>query len=145
MISSAFFICLYVVVVVVVCFILFCFWINFSALGFPGCSDSKESAHNEGDLDLISGLGRSPGEWNGNPLQYSCLEDPMDRGGSHGQGRIPWTEHCRRTPTVHGVTESDMNERDSLFSFRISVWFRFKVLTFLVNHTFCSLISLLCH
>ena len=40
----------------------------------------KESACNAGDLDLIPGLGRSPGEGNGNPLQYSCLENPMDGG-----------------------------------------------------------------
>ena len=43
-------------------------------------SDGKESACNVGDLGLIPGLGRSPGEGNGNPLQYSCLENPMDRG-----------------------------------------------------------------
>ena len=43
-------------------------------------SDSKESACNVGDLGLIPGLGRSPGEGNGNPLQYSCLENSMDRG-----------------------------------------------------------------
>ena len=49
-------------------------------LGFPGGSDGKESAHNAGDLSSISGSGRSPGEGNGNPLQYSCLENPMDRG-----------------------------------------------------------------
>ena len=49
-------------------------------LGFPGGSDGKESAHNAGDLGSISGSGRSPGEGNGNPLQYSCLENPMDRG-----------------------------------------------------------------
>ena len=47
---------------------------------FRGGSDSKESACNAGDLVLMSGLGRSPGEGNGNPLQYSCLENPMDRG-----------------------------------------------------------------
>ena len=47
---------------------------------FPGSSDSKESACNAGDLGLIPGLGRSPGEWNGNPFQYSCLENSMDRG-----------------------------------------------------------------
>ena len=41
--------------------------------------DGKESSCNAGDLGSISGLGRSPGEGNGNPLQYSCLEDPMDR------------------------------------------------------------------
>ena len=50
-------------------------------LGFPGGSDSKESAHNAGDLGLIPGLGRSSGEGNDNPLQYSCLENPMGREG----------------------------------------------------------------
>ena len=45
--------------------------------GFPGGSDGKESACNAGDLGSIPGLGRSPGEGNGNPLQYSCLESPM--------------------------------------------------------------------
>ena len=48
--------------------------------GFPGGSDSKESACSVGDLDLIPGLGTSPGEGNGYPLQYSCLENPMGRG-----------------------------------------------------------------
>ena len=47
---------------------------------FPGGSDDKESASNEGELGLIPGLGRSPGEGNGNPLLYSCLENAMDRG-----------------------------------------------------------------
>ena len=45
---------------------------------FPGGSDGKESASHAGDLGLIPGSGRSPGEGNGNPLQYSCLENPMD-------------------------------------------------------------------
>ena len=53
---------------------------NTSLLGFPCGSDGKASAYNAGDLDSIPGLGRSPGERNGNPLQYSCLENPMDRG-----------------------------------------------------------------
>ena len=48
--------------------------------GFPHCSVSKESACNAGDLGLISGLGRSLGEGNGTPLQYSCLDNPMDGG-----------------------------------------------------------------
>ena len=48
-------------------------------LGFPCSSVGKESACNAGDLDSIPGLGRSPGEGNGYPLQYSCLENPMDR------------------------------------------------------------------
>ena len=45
----------------------------------PDGSDGKESACNAGDLGSIPGLGRSPGEGNGNPLQYSCLQNPMDR------------------------------------------------------------------
>ena len=48
--------------------------------GQGGGSDGKESAYNEGDLDLVSGLRRSSGEGNGNSLQYSCLENPLDRG-----------------------------------------------------------------
>ena len=60
-------------------------------MGFPGDSDSKESACNVGDLGLIPGLGGSPGEGNGNPLQYSCLENPIDRGA--------WRA------TVHGVAK----------------------------------------
>ena len=59
-------------------------------LGFPCSSFGKESACSAGDLGLIPGLGRSSGEENGNPLQYSCLENPMDRG--------VWQA------TVHGVT-----------------------------------------
>ena len=61
--------------------------------GFPGSSDVKESACNAGDPGLIPGLGRSPGEENGCPLQYSCLENPMDRGA--------WRA------TVHGVAKSE--------------------------------------
>ena len=49
-------------------------------MGFPGSSDGKLSACNAGDLGSIPGFGRSPGEGTGNPLQYSCLENPMDRG-----------------------------------------------------------------
>ena len=47
-------------------------------MGFPGGSDGKASAYNVGDQGSIPGLGRSPGERNGNPLRYSCLENPMD-------------------------------------------------------------------
>ena len=49
-------------------------------IGFPGGSDGKESACNAGDPGLIPGSGRSPGEGTGNPDQYSCLENSMDRG-----------------------------------------------------------------
>ena len=61
---------------------------------FPHSSVGKESACNAGDLGWIPGSGRSPGEGNGNPLQYSCLENPMDRGAwwatAHGVARS-WT------------------------------------------------------
>ena len=61
-------------------------------LGFPHSSVDKESACNAGDLGSIPGLGSSPGEGNGNPLQYPCLEDPMDRGAwwatAHGVTRV---------------------------------------------------------
>ena len=48
-------------------------------MGFPGGSEVKASASDAGDPGSIPGLGRSPGEGSGNPLQYSCLENPMDR------------------------------------------------------------------
>ena len=51
-----------------------------SNIDFPGGSDGKASAYNVGDLGSIPVLGRFLGERNGNPLQYSCLENPMDRG-----------------------------------------------------------------
>ena len=60
--------------------------------GFPWCSVGKESACNAGDLSSIPGSGRSPGEGNGNPLQYSCLGNPKARGASwatvHGVARV---------------------------------------------------------
>ena len=51
-----------------------------SSLDFPGGSDGKESAYDAGDPISVPGSGRSPGEGNGNPLQYCCLENPMDGG-----------------------------------------------------------------
>ena len=57
-------------------------------LGFPGGSDSKESSCNAGDLHSIPGVGRSPGEENGNPLQYSCLQN------SHGQRSLMGCSPC---------------------------------------------------
>ena len=56
----------------------FTFTFHCSHQGFPGGSDGKASACNMGDPGLIPGLGRSPGEGNGNPLQYSCLENSVD-------------------------------------------------------------------
>ena len=52
----------------------------FLSVGFPGGSDSKESACNVGDLGSVPGSGRFPGEGNGNPLRFSCLENSMDWG-----------------------------------------------------------------
>ena len=52
----------------------------YSSKGFPGSSNGKASACNAGDLGLIPGSGKSPGEGTGDPLQYSCLENPMDGG-----------------------------------------------------------------
>ena len=63
-------------------------------MGFPGGSVVKNTPANAGDAGFISGLGRSPGEGNGNPLQYSCLENSMDRG--------TWWA------TVHGIAEMNM-------------------------------------
>ena len=61
-------------------------------MDFPGSSDGKASVYNAGDPGSIPGLGRSPGERNGNPVQYTWLENPMDRGA--------WWA------TVHGVAKS---------------------------------------
>ena len=66
-------------------------------MDFPGGSDGKASVYNVGDLDSIPGSGKFPGEGNGNPLQYSCLENSMDGG--------DWWA------TVRGVAESDTTER----------------------------------
>ena len=62
--------------------------LSYEVLDFPGCSDCKKPASNTGDSGLIPGLGRSPGEKNGYPLQYSCLENSMDRelGGLQSMG-----------------------------------------------------------
>ena len=81
-------------IVVMLFFFFFC-----PRRGFPGGSAVQNWPANAGDTvdaGLISGLRRSPGAGNGNPLQYSCLENPMDRG-----------VLCA---TVHGVTESDTTE-----------------------------------
>ena len=81
-------------------------WYIFS-WGFRGGSEGKVSAHNAGDPGLISGL-RSPGEGNGNPLQYTCLKNSVDRG--------TWWA------TVHGVAKkSDVTERIHFLSFLLSL------------------------
>ena len=70
---------------------VYCFEID-SYICFPDGSTIKNLLANAGDMDLIPGMGRLPGEGNGNPLQYSCLGNPMDRGA--------------RQAIVHGVTKS---------------------------------------
>ena len=72
-------------------------------MGSPGGSDGKASARNAGDPGSIPGLGRSPGEGNGNPLQYSCLENFMD-------GGAWWA-------IVHGVAKSWTRLSDFTFAF----------------------------
>ena len=67
-------------------------------MGFPGGSDGKESTFSAGDLDLISGLGRFPGEGHDNPLRCSCLENPHEQRSLVGYS--PW-----------GCKESDMTEQ----------------------------------
>ena len=84
----------------IACFI----WELIPNKGFPGGSEVKVSASNVGDPGLIPGSGRSPGEGNGNPLQYPCLENPMD-------GGAWWA-------TVHGVAKS--RTRLSYFTFTCS-------------------------
>ena len=71
-------------------------------MGFPGGASHKESAYNTGDPGLIPGLGRSPGERNGTPLQYSCLENPMDG-------------EAQQAP-VHGVAKSWTRLSDFTFT-----------------------------
>ena len=85
---------------------VYTFKLVYNTLGFPGDSNGKESACNMGIPSLISGLGRSPGERNGYPLQYSGLENPMDRGAWRATGQ--------------GVTKSQMQHilKSSLASVR---------------------------
>ena len=74
-------------------------------MDFPGGSDGKASVYSAGDLGSIPELGRSLGEGNGNPLQYYCLENPMDRGA--------WWA------TVRGVAKSRTQQSDFTFTFRL--------------------------
>ena len=68
-------------------------------MGFPGGSVVKNPPANAGDMSLIPGSGRSPGEGNGNPLQYSCRENPTDRGD--------------RWATVQGITELELDTTEA--------------------------------
>ena len=83
-------------------------------MGFPGGLEVKASACNAGDLGSIPRLGRSPGEGNGNPLQYSCLENPMD-------GGTWWA-------TVPGVAKSGTRLSDFTHSLTHSLVFKIETI-----------------
>ena len=93
--------------------------------GFPGGSDGKASAYNAGDPGLIPGSGRSPGEGNGNPLQYSCLENSMDR-------EAWWA-------TVHGVTKSQTRLSDFTFTSSCAI-INYLVVTIVFHKSVCATI-----
>ena len=86
---------------------------NWEILGWqalPGDSEVKTSAWNAGDLGSIPGLGRSPGERNGNPLQYSCLENPVE-------GGAWWA-------TVHGISKSQTRLNDFTFTYSVNKYIK---------------------
>ena len=82
-------------------------------MDFPNGLDGKASVYNAGDLGSIPGSGRLPGEGNGNPLQYSCLEIPMDR-------EAWWA-------IVHGVAKSRTRLSDFTFTFQGYIQFHLPI------------------
>ena len=96
-------------------------------IDIPGGSEVKASAYNVGDLGSIPVLGRSPGEGNGNPLQYSCLENPMDRGA--------WWA------TVHMVTKSWTQLSDFTFTFTYELVYYSDYLSVSSVQFSCSVMS----
>ena len=100
------------------------FYLNFYYRNFTGGSDGKVSDYNAGNLGSVPRSGRSPGEGNGNPLQYSCLENPEDGG------------TCQAT--VHGVTESRTRLSEFTHFTTVSIVYILKihkVHTFIYTHT----------
>ena len=89
-------------------------------MGFPGSSDGKESACNAGDSGSIPGSGRSPGEGNGNPQQYYCLENSKDRPWCRKE--LDMTESLSLTPSLHLYNHSPIasfNLKQSFSNFRV--------------------------
>ena len=84
-------------------------------LGFPGGSDGRESACNAADLGLIAGLGRSPGGGHGHPLQYSYLENPMDRGQRSLMGYSPWV--CKESDLTEQLRTSTVSNGPKRLTF----------------------------
>ena len=99
-------------------------------MGFPGGSEVKASASNAGYPGSIPGLGRSPGEGNGNPLQYSCLENPMDGGA--------WRA------TVRGVAKSRTRLSDFTKPTKLAYWLDLTDLNFVRVGTMPLLVTALC-
>ena len=93
--------------------------------GFPGGLEGKESACNAGDPGSIPGSGRSPGGGNGNPIQYSCLENPMDS--------RPWWA------TVHGVVKNQTGlsvyTHTSVYLLKKILNFDTREITFIIQNT----------
>ena len=89
--------------------------------GFPGGSDGKEFACNAGDQGLIPGLGRSRGEGNGNPIQYSCLENPMDRS---VEGYSPWGHTELNTTSLYQLHLSSSQQ---------TIYYRITVKSKIIN------------
>ena len=80
----------------------------------PSGSDSKESACNAGDPSVIIRSGRYPGEGNGNLLQYSCLENPIDRGAWGLVGYSPWG--CKGSDTHEQLTHTSQHAKDAKYT-----------------------------
>ena len=98
-------------------------------MAFPGGSDGKAPAYNAEDLGSIPGSGKSPGEGNGNPLQYSCLENPMDGGA--------WLA------TVHGVAKSRTRLSDSLSLSNNKYMFYILIDLYIVYAIYCYIFHII--
>ena len=107
----------------------FSFCLLFIFANFPGGSDGKASVYNAGDPGSSPGLGRSPGKGNGNPLQYYCLENPVDR-------------RAWQAP-VYGVAKSQTRLSDFIFYFLSSLIKRpiFKYITLGIRASTCKLVK----
>ena len=113
-------------------------------LGFPGSSMGKEFACNVGDMGSTPGSGRSPGEGHGNPLQYSCLENPIDGGrslGSYSPQRCKESDKTEATEHTHIQTFEELDS--GKYSFTNSPFLRFPKSHTLGSHLSWELLSTL--
>ena len=94
-------------------------------MSFPHGSLSKEFACNAGDPGSVAGSGRSPGEGNGNPLQYSCLGNPMDRGAwratVHGVTRVGHNLATKKKTKAKAITNVILHTPDFLLKYQLKV------------------------